>query len=85
MTKALATTPARPRAVITMRRALEDMNLLGAVPRVLLIAANGEPLLDDERAIFTKLTGREREPLERADELWAVIGRRAARAGPLPF
>jgi hypothetical protein len=45
----------------------------------LLIAAMGEPLTDEERAIFAKLTGREREPGERVDELWCVIGRRGDR------
>jgi hypothetical protein len=35
---------------------------LGAWP-ALLIAAMGEELREDERAIFNQLTGREREPL----------------------
>ena len=48
--------------------------------RVLLIAAMGEALTDDERSIFTKLTGREREPGERVDELWCVIGRRGGKS-----
>jgi hypothetical protein len=58
---------------VTMRRALSDTNLLGAalggdswLPwRILLIAAMGEDLTDEERAIFAKLTGRQREPGER--------------------
>jgi hypothetical protein len=62
---------------VTMRRALEDPNLLGkCLPgpswrgwRTLLIAANGEPLDEGERAIFTELTGRAQEPLERCEEL----------------
>jgi hypothetical protein len=72
----------------TMRRALSDRHLLGAVLggdswlawRVLLIAAMGEALTDDERSIFAKLTGREREPGERVDELWCVIGRRGGKS-----
>jgi hypothetical protein len=55
----------------TMRKALSDPALLGdALPgeswsawRTLLIAAMGEPLLPEEREVFTKLTGgREHEP-----------------------
>ena len=45
---------------VTMRRALSDRHLLGAALggdswlawRILLIAAMGEPLTDEERAIF---------------------------------
>ena len=48
---------------VTMRRALSDTHLLGAalggdswLPwRVLIIAAMGEALTDEERAIFAKL------------------------------
>jgi hypothetical protein len=73
---------------VTMRRALSDRHLLGAALggdswlswRVLLIAAMGEALTDEERAIFAKLTGREREPGERVDELWCVIGRRGGKS-----
>ena len=73
---------------VTMRRALSDTHLLGGVLgsdswlawRVLLIAAMGEALTDEERAIFAKLTGREREPGERVDELWCVIGRRGGKS-----
>ncbi len=65
-----------------------DRHLLGAVLggdswlawRVLLIAAMGEPLTDDERSIFAKLTGRGREPGVRVDELWCVIGRRGGKS-----
>ena len=50
----------------TMRKALADKKLLGNVLvgpswhawRVLLIAAMGEALTDEERVIFTALTGR---------------------------
>jgi gluconate kinase len=72
---------------VTLRRALSDTHLLGGALggdswlawRVLLIAAMGEPLTDEERAFFAKLTGREREPGERVDELWCVIGRSASK------
>jgi hypothetical protein len=71
-----------------MRQALGDRRLLGATLegpswrawRVLLIAAMGEALDEDERAIFTKLTGRDREPLERVDEFWTVAGRRGGKS-----
>ena len=73
---------------VTIRRALSDEHLLGAALggdswlawRVLLIAAMGETLTDDERSIFAKLTGREREPGVRVDELWCVIGRRGGKS-----
>jgi hypothetical protein len=48
--------------------------------RVLLIAAMGESLNDTEREIFKRLTGREREPLQRAEELIGVIGRRGGKS-----
>jgi hypothetical protein len=75
-------------AFVTMRRAQSDRHLLGAVLggdswlawRVLLIAAMGEVLTDKERAIFAKLTGREREPSQRVDELWCIIGRRGGKS-----
>ena len=73
---------------VTMRRALSDEHLLGAALggdswlawRVLLIAAMGEPLTNEERAIFAKLTGRGREAGVRVDELWCVIGRRGGKS-----
>ena len=42
----------------------------------------GEALTDEERAIFTKLTGRERSEAvrERVDELWCIIGRRGGKS-----
>jgi hypothetical protein len=75
----------------TLRRALSDPKLLGSVLagdswqawRVVLIAACGEPLSDDERVIFKRLTGREREPGERVDELAAVVGRRGGKSRAL--
>ncbi len=73
--------------LVTMRRALEDPDLFGALLpgeswaswRVLLIALMGEPLTDDERETFAALTGREKEPLERVEEFWAIIGRRGGK------
>src|SRR6266516_1960712 len=70
---------------ITLREALGDNQLLGhALPgdswlawRVLLIAANGEPLTADERVIFKSLTGRDHEPNQRVEEFVCVKGRRA--------
>ena len=47
--------------------------------RVLLIAAMGEALTDDERLVFTQLTGREREPLQRVNEFERLSGGAAAR------
>jgi hypothetical protein len=79
----------RPR--ISLRDALTDPALLAHVLageswlpwRVLLIAAMGESLTDDERPIFTKLTGRAREPLQRVSELEVVAGRRAGKTTAL--
>jgi hypothetical protein len=73
---------------ITLRKALGDKQLLGsALPgdswsawRTLLIAAMGEPLMDEERTTFTKLTGREREPLIRVEEAAFVVGRRGGKS-----
>jgi hypothetical protein len=76
------------RARTSLRDALTDPALLGHVLRgpswlpwrTLLIAAMGEALItDDERAIFTQLTGRVREPLQRCNEVEAVVGRRGGK------
>lgn len=72
---------------VSMREALADPNLLGgAIPgdswapwRTLLIAAMGEELTDEERDLFTTLTGREREPLELVEEFWGIVGRRGGK------
>jgi hypothetical protein len=73
----------------SLRAALEDPALLGkALPgdswkawRIILIAAMGEALTNDERPTFTALTGgREHEPLERVEEFCAVIGRRGGKS-----
>jgi hypothetical protein len=71
----------------TLRKALADPRLLGgalAGPswqawRVLLIAAMGEKLDDDERVLFRELTGREREPLQRVHQFAAIAGRRGGK------
>jgi hypothetical protein len=76
------------RKLVTMRQALGDATLLAdALPgtswaswRILLIAIVGEALTDDERVVFAKLTGREREPLEMIDTFLAVAGRRSGKS-----
>jgi hypothetical protein len=73
---------------ISLRQALGDPNLLGDALsgsswqrwRVLLIALMGEALRDDERVLFTELTGREREPQTRVDEACFIIGRRGGKS-----
>jgi hypothetical protein len=73
---------------ISLRKALADPMLLGKVLvgeswhawRTLLIASMGEALSDDERVIFTQLTGRVQEPLQRVEELEAVVGRRGGKS-----
>lgn len=76
------------RPLVSMRLALEDPDLLGlALPgltwqawRVLLIASRGEELDIYERKIFSRLTGRAREPLEAVEELVCLIGRRGGKS-----
>lgn len=73
--------------LVSMRDALADPGLLGdalAGPswlpwRVLLVAAMGEPLTDEERELFQTLTGRDQEPGEPVEELWAIVGRRGGK------
>ena len=67
----------RAHAIVTptMREALSDPHLLGRVLegdswqawRVMLIAMMGEPLINDERVVFARLTNRQSEPLSRSD------------------
>jgi hypothetical protein len=72
---------------VSLRRALDDPALLGSVLpgpswlawRTMLIAAMGEALTDEERTAFGRLTGRAGEPLQRVEELWAVVGRRGGK------
>jgi hypothetical protein len=71
----------------TLRHALCDPALLGTTLqgeswrawRVLLIAAMGEQLSDQERDLFQRLTGRPGEPRERVEEFWCVAGRRGGK------
>jgi hypothetical protein len=78
----------RSNARISLRAALADPALLGNTLhgeswkpwRVLLIAAMGERLTDDERVLFKQLTGREHEPGQRVEELVGVIGRRGGKS-----
>jgi hypothetical protein len=71
-----------------LRRALDDPNLLGTALtgpswfawRTLLFAAMGEGLVDEERALFQQLTGREHEPDRRIEEFIGVIGRRGGKS-----
>ena len=76
----------RPR--ISMREALADPDLFGPIMsgsswygwRVLLIAAAGETLAEDEREQFKRLTGRAGEPLRLCRELIVIAGRRAGKS-----
>jgi hypothetical protein len=73
---------------VSIRKALRDPSLLGNVLagetwrawRVLLIASLGEALDDTERAIFAKLTGRNREPGQRIEEAAFIVGRRGGKS-----
>ena len=75
------------RPKISLREALAEPALLGHVMqgsswygwRVLLIAAAGEELTDDERQEFKRLTGREREPGRLCRELVVIAGRRGGK------
>jgi hypothetical protein len=72
---------------VSLRTAFADPALLGpilggdtwAAWRSILLASQGEALTDLEREAFKRLTNREREPLERVEELWCVIGRRGGK------
>jgi hypothetical protein len=73
---------------VTLRSALADPELLGATLaddswrtwKILLIASMGEPLGASEREVFKQITGREREPGVRVEELAAVVGRRGGKS-----
>jgi hypothetical protein len=74
---------------VSLRQSLSDPSLLGNVLsgdswlpwRVLLIAACGEALDEDERALFKQLTGgREREPGQMCEELIGIVGRRGGKS-----
>jgi hypothetical protein len=73
------------------RNAITDPMLLGHVlagdtfrpHRVLLTAAFGEELTDDERVIFKQFTDRDHEPNECVREFAVVAGRRTAKTSGL--
>ena len=73
--------------LFTMRQALSDPLLLAdalkgeswAGWRVLLTAAVGEELTDDERLIFKAFTGRDHEPNAMVDTWLTVSGRRSGK------
>ena len=77
--------------IIPMRTALADPDLLArALPgdtfrphRILLTAAFGEALDDDERKVFWQFTGRSHEPGQRVNEFCVVAGRRTAKTSGL--
>src|SRR5262245_8903699 len=72
----------------TLRRALDDPNLLGAslageswaAWRTLLLRICGEPLTVAELACFTALTGRVSSPAERVKQFWGGVGRRGGKS-----
>ena len=76
------------RAKVTLRRALEDPALLGSVLsgpswdvwKSILLASMGETLTEEELTLFREVTGRERAPTKRVDELWAIVGRRGGKS-----
>jgi hypothetical protein len=76
---------------ISIDQAIGDRNALGAALgddleswrtwRVVLKAAFGEALTDDEREIFASVAGDTREPPhERVRELWAICSRRSGKS-----
>ena len=73
---------------VTLRRALNDPQLLGATlggdswhaGRSLLLATMGEELTPDELETFRKFTGRCESPKRRVDEAWFAIGRRGGKS-----
>jgi hypothetical protein len=76
------------RPLVSLRHALEDPNLLGAVMggasreamRSLLLASQGEALTPTELAHFQTLTGRAVAPGVRAEELHVFAGRRSGKS-----
>jgi hypothetical protein len=76
------------KSTVSLRKALGDPQLLGHALkddswrpwRTLLIAAMGEALDDDERALFKQMTQRDHEPGGRVSELIAVVGRRGGKS-----
>jgi hypothetical protein len=74
--------------LVTARKAFTTAGMLGTILdgptwaawRILIYAALGEGLTDEEWEIFIALTGRLRGPLTRVEEFWAVIGRRGGKS-----
>jgi hypothetical protein len=79
------------RVRMTMRESLGDPDIFGRVLqgeswrgwRILLIAAVGEALTNDERVEFKRLTGRDREPGKMVRELICIFGRRGGKTQAL--
>ena len=74
---------------MTILDALADSNLLGAAfPdaeswqawRAFLAAVFGLPMIDEDTAIYRRLTGRTALPSEPAREAWVIAGRRAGKS-----
>ena len=73
------------------RKAFADKMLLGHVlagptfrpHRILLMAAFGEELTDEERVIFKQFTDRDHEPGKCVREFCVVAGRRTAKTSGL--
>ena len=74
---------------ISFREAICDPQLLGhclvgpswRAWRTLLIGAFGEPLIDQEELdLFARMTGGREPPLQRVEELVAIIGRRGGKS-----
>jgi hypothetical protein len=69
------------RKIISLRQALSDAQYFGgqltgpswAPWRALLLAILGEPLMPDELATFSSLTGRQSAPLEPVREFAGVV------------
>ena len=77
------------RTTITIDSAITDRNLLGAALGdraswstwlIVLRAAFGLPLTDDELKAFQQVAGDRAPPSERVRELWAVVGRRGGKS-----
>ena len=73
----------------TIDKAMADQQLLGAglgdlaswsVWGVVLKAAYGLPLTEDERATYHRVAGERPPPRKRVRELWAVVGRRGGKS-----
>lgn len=74
--------------LVSMRRAIEDQSLFGAVLggeswaawRTLLIACMGEALNREERLLFTALTKRPQEPRQLVECFVGIVGRRGGKS-----